>query len=118
MSGGAWEYMAAYRSGGIGSSGFSTLPTGKYVDIYTDLYNSDSNYTGRILGDATGELGPFASNAIGSWYSDYVQFVDSALPWFVRSGYYGNVLNAGAFFFISIQGDTYKRGSFRLVLAP
>ena len=82
MSGGAWDFMAAYRSGGTGNSGFSTstLPNNSYVDIYTSSYDSYSNYTGRILGDATGEIGPFSTTATGSWYGDYAFFVDSSNP--------------------------------------
>ena len=47
-------------------------PDSKYYDVYK--YGTDyTNYTRRILGDATGELGPFVEvdyTYMGSWYSD------------------------------------------------
>ncbi len=95
------------------SSGFttSTLPFGsKYADQYTNG-TSTSDYTRRILGDATGE--------VASWYADYHDFVSSGNPWFVR----GNSLDydptyAGVFTFFRFFGVPYPVLAFRSVLAP
>ena len=118
MSGGAYERMASYRNGGIGSSGFITLPIGKYVDIYDESMGYTYNY--RILGDATGEMGPFSTSSVtGSWYSDFAFFVNSSDPWFARGGSFEIAANAGAFRFNgSTGGSTGTSYSFRLVLAP
>ena len=49
--------MASYKNGATIQGGFVNDP----AIIYGDKYNVDSNtsYNMRILGDATGELGPF-----------------------------------------------------------
>jgi hypothetical protein len=128
MSGGAWEYMAAYRSGTMGSSGFTTTTIAAYDSKYFDVYNASStvtSYSYRILGDATGEMGPFKSSTVGSvtyyinsWYADYSYFVEASYPWVYRGGfYYGGVL-AGQFYFDRNNGGAGSIVSFRLVLAP
>ncbi|MDD3453719.1 MAG: type II secretion system protein [Bacilli bacterium] len=97
MSGGATEYMASYRSGTLGSSGFTTTTIATYDSKYFDVYSASSaatTYSYRILGDATGETGPFlayldadnASRYHSSWYGDYASFIESAYPWFHRGG--------------------------------
>ncbi len=72
------------------NSGFttSTLPLGsKYVDAYT-FGTSASDYTRRILGDATGET--------RGWYSNIASFISSSTPWFLRGG--------GGFYFMGDAG--------------
>ena len=125
MSGGTWEYMAAYINGKAGSSGFATLPTGKYVDIY-DAASTTSTYNYRILGDATGEMGPFGLNTIlsdhqynqSSWYADHSSFVYFATPWFLRGGSLYHGAQAGAFHFYRDTGVNGTHVGFRLVLTP
>ena len=125
MAGGTHEYMAAYISGTAGSSGFATLPTGKYVDIY-DASSAATTYNYRILGDATGEMGPFGLNTVisdktynqSSWYAEDSYFVVSGDPWFSRGGSHDNGTEAGAFNFSRFTGGTYTFIGFRLVLAP
>jgi hypothetical protein len=129
MSGGASEYVAAYILGNYGSSsGFTTEPTTTYGSKYFDVYNASSNqtsYTYRILGDATGEMGPFKSYSDSdgnsryhnSWYADSSYFVESSYPWFVRGGYYDNGVFAGQFSFFRYNGGVNSDGGFRLVLA-
>jgi hypothetical protein len=105
MSGGSWEYVAAYIDGKAGSSGFSNENLSLYAD-YLDIYNSSStqtSYNYRILGDATGEMGPFYSGPINSWYSDKSEFVTSSNPWFQRSGPYG--VGSGQFEFQAYNGN-------------
>ncbi len=137
MSGGAWEYMAAYMSGKVGSSGFElTNLTGTYKD-YVDTYSAESNITSydkRILGDATGEMGPFyqyfdgdgtngASSSAGTlryhsaWYTDLAHFVDSSHPWFVRGGNYADGGLGGQFNFNRNTGAVNGGNGSRLVLA-
>ena len=119
MSGGAWEYMAAYRSGTVGSSGL-TVDTINANSNYFDIYNSsstDTSYNYRILGDATGEMGPITSYN-SSWYQDYAYFVLSSYPWFGRGGLYHDTSHAGVFYFDYYTGGAYGYYGSRLVLVP
>ncbi len=135
MSGGAWEYMAAYMSGQLGSSGFldeSELTT-TYKN-YVDIYSADStvtSYNKRILGDATGEMGPFYRYFDGdkidgsagslryhnSWYIDFAHFVYISYPWFHRGGIFLEGSLAGQFYFTGGTGGADAFSS-RLVLSP
>ena len=127
MSGGAWEYMAAYMSGQMGSSGFTTSTISSYSK-YFDIYSSSStitSYNYRILGDATGEMGPFKAYLDGdnnsrnhnSWYADGSLFVDSSNPWFARGGDYIYGGLAGQFYFGRGTGGAGSDVGFRFVLA-
>ncbi len=127
MSGGAWENMASYMDEVYGSGGFDANSIAIYDDKYFDIYSSDStvtSYNKRILGDATGELGPFyaykdsnGSNYYHStWSSDYANFVYSSFPWFSRGGHYTDGVIAGSFYFIGRLSDVNNNISFRLVL--
>jgi prepilin-type N-terminal cleavage/methylation domain-containing protein len=128
MSGGAWEYMAAYMSGQMGSSGFQETTIANYNSKYFDVYNAEStnaSYSYRILGDATGEMGPFYyySESDGlkrrhnSWYADYSIFVNSNYPWFFQGGLYDYGALAGPFGFEIFTGVENSNATFRLVLA-
>ena len=96
-----------------GYSGFttSTLPfNSKYVDQY-EYGGSISDYTRRILGDATGE--------VNGWYGDIAGFVYSDGPWFIRGvGYYGDPALAGVFAFGNCGREPLANLVFRSVLAP
>jgi hypothetical protein len=119
MSGGTWEYMAACASGYIGSSGL-TLDTINSNSAYFDLYNiasSSTSYNNRILGDATGELGPFVSNK-SSWYQGFADFTNSSVPWFARGANYGDTAGVGAFSFSITAGGAIAYLSSRMALAP
>jgi len=129
ICGGTWEYVMGYTTGAStlgGSSGITTLYpdflTNSNWNKYYDKYSSTINtaYNNRILGDATGEVGPFvsASNIISSWYGDRARFIHSSNPWFFRSGYWENGLDAGSFAFSNTAGDVNSAVSFRIVLAP
>ena len=128
MSGGAHEYMSSYMSGQLGSSGFTSTTISSYNSKYFDVYSASSTYTSyqyRILGDATGEMGPFKSYLDGdnnsryhnSWYGDYSHFVDSSYPWFTRGGPYDNGVLAGQFYFYRYTGGAGTYVGFRLALA-
>ncbi len=127
MSGGANEYMASYMSGSPASSGFTTATLSNYNSKYFDIYNANSktdSYQYRILGDATGEMGPFkqyldgdnASRWHNSWYDDVSYIVDSSGPWVYRSGLYDNGDLAGQFNFGRGNGGTITFAGFRIVL--
>ena len=135
MSGGAWEYVAGYTTGAstIGGSSeiislypsfFTDNTYTKYWDKYTSTTNTNYNY--RLLGDATGEMGPFGSEKDpdnnnrykSSWYGNYAHFVNSSYPWLLRGGHCTYGSGSGAFAFDSNPGGAYSYDSFRIVLTP
>ena len=99
-------------------------PDSKYYDTYA-YATVDEQFQRRILGDATGEMGPFVSTTyltqtrqISSWYADYAHFVYSYYPWFARGGHYNLGLDAGMFAFSGAYGYAASYLSFRVVLTP
>ena len=127
MSGGANEFVAGYVSGSVGSSGLTEATNlsdanSKYFDKY--LNTKDTEYNKRILGDATGEMGPFASvppvqdYRESSWYKDQGRFVSSGVPWFMRGYAYTGGVNAGVFAFYLTAGPNNVNYGFRIALAP
>ena len=132
MSGGSWEDMASYMDGIYGKSGFDAKSIAIYDNKYFDIYSADStetNYNKRILGDATGELGPFYFYknyddiyqwCRSTWGGDQAHFVGKSYydySWFVRGGLYDEGVVAGSFAFNSHTGGAYSDMSFRLGLA-
>ena len=135
MAGGAWEYVMGYTTGATtvgGSSGITSLYPNFFTDnIYTkywDKYTSttDTSFNNRILGDATGEMGPFGSELDpdgtsgekSSWYGDRANFVVSSYPWFIRGGRWSYGTKCGVFAFTHDSGVTITGYSFRIVLTP
>ena len=130
MSGGAYDYVAGCKEGSPGNSGFDVGTLKQEMDKgYIDRYSVNSvmtEYNYRILGDATGEMGPFfeyfenngASYYHGSWYGDHSVFVDSAAPWLLRGGGCLEGVIAGQFYFHRELGGASDLYCFRLVLAP
>ena len=127
ISGGAWEYMSTIQNEAYGNSGFNATTLKTYNNKYYDEYDKNSDiytYSKRILGDATGEMGPFyyyqdadnKNRSHNSWYSDYSIFVNSSNPWFIRSGHYYDGVLAGQFIFYLNTGGASGDVSFRLVL--
>ena len=86
-----------------------SFPNSKYYDLYA-YGTSYTDYTRRILGDATGE--------VAFWYDDISAFVDSD-PWFVRgrTNSFGPT-SAGVFTFSVFDGGPDPALAFRSVLAP
>ena len=123
MSGGSNEVMAAYIDGSLGNSGFDSDPSSLYGNKYFDKYPSNSNlssYNNRILGDATGEFGPFYYidyQYKNNWYRDISHFIEPANPWFLRSGYASHGSIAGPLFFYYDKGAETSDASFRIVLS-
>ena len=135
MSGGAWEYVMGYTTGATtvgGGSGITSLYSNFFTNSayikYWDKYTSTivTQYNNRILGDATGEMGPFVSEKDpdggtrkkSSWYGDFAHFVYSYGHWFIRGGYWGDGSGSGAFAFGDNSGGTGTCNSFRMVLSP
>ncbi len=128
MSGGAYDTMMSVRGSIIsGTVGYndSNIPAERYYDLY-NINSGLTMYQYRILGDATGEMGPFAyvtysatqTRQICSWYSDEAYFVRSTQPWLNRGGRVGIGLGSGIFSFHSSEGgNEYATRSFRIVLA-
>jgi hypothetical protein len=121
MNGGAWEYVAAYKIGTLGKSGFSDDDLTTYSD-YLDAYNESSSITSynyRILGDATGEMGPFyhTDNYHNNWYKDYARFINSDGAYFARGGGYYHSAYAGQFNFSWYNGSALSSGGSRIVLS-
>ena len=127
MSGGAYKYMASYISGKPASSGFTTATLANYNAKYFDVYNENSainTYQYRILGDATGEMGPFQLYKDGdnsnrwhnSWYGDNSYFVESTYPWFHRGGPYDLGVLVGQFYFHGYTGSFSSDFGSRIVL--
>ena len=121
MSGGSQEYVMGYTTKAeteYGSSGFdfTTFPENKYVDLYSSTMGTQ--YSNRILGDASGELGPFLTGTtpVSSWYNDYADFVNANFPWFKHGGDYNSGENAGIFDFRTNTGVGGSAHSFRIVL--
>jgi len=99
------------------------FPDVKYYDTYAHATN-DENYQRRILGDATGEMGPFSTETygtqnrqIGSWYADEAWFVHHGNPWFARGGARNASISAGMFSFAIAYGRADGAYGFRIVLA-
>ena len=128
MSGGAYEYVAAYVN-----NGHSSLTTygsnlvnaaARYKDVYqaTSTSGSDSqsgNYNlltpTEKYGDAVYETSSSYSDST-SWYADYSYFPYSNSPFFVRGGYYNDGSFAGFISFNNNSGGSSSYYSFRVVL--
>ena len=112
------------------TSGLTELNTGynfpksKYYDTYA-YATVDEQYQRRILGDATGEMGPFANMAyldvvrqIGSWYANRSYFVFLNYLWVRRGGGIDTGLDAGVFSFSQEYGRARSWLSYRIILTP
>ena len=135
MSGGAWDYVMGYTTGATTLGGLSTI-----TSLYSNFFNDNTylkywdkysttiqvKYDNRILGDATGEMGPFESKLdnsnitrlISSWYKNYGGFIFSTYPWYVRGGYTELGTISGSVAFAAGNGSAYADGSYHIVLAP
>ena len=95
----------------------------RYYDTY-DYVESNRIYSRRILGDVTGEMGPFATvtygtqqRLISSWYADEAWFIHHIVPWFIRGSAYYQGSCSGVFSYNGTRGHAFGGGSFRIVLA-
>ena len=130
MSGGAWEYMASYvQESSEDKTGFSKEELQSLDERFVDVYAKDStttSYNKMILGDATGEMGPFTRYEDtdnnwrwhNSWYADGSHFVEASNPWFHRGGVSDYGVIAGQFDFFRYSDTIYNGAGFRISLAP
>ena len=123
MSGGAWEYVAAYVNNGNSSlNNGSSLVNGdaKTKNIYTKAStdNAANNYSQNsgVYGNAVYETSANGNSSNGSWYSDYSGFPNTSSPFFFRGGSYNIGSGAGVFCFDHSYGDSNSDRSFRPVL--
>ena len=124
MSGGAWEYVAAYVNNGnsnltnYGSSLVNGDAKTKNVYNKASSDNNTNNYNANSgkYGDAVYETSANGNSSSSSWYGDYSDFPYTSSPFFGRGGRYYNGTYAGVFYFNSYNGHSDSYGSFRPVL--
>ena len=124
MSGGAWEYVAAYVNNGNSNltNYGSSLVNGdaKTKNVYSkgSSDSRDNNYSANSgkYGDAVYETSANGNSSSSSWYGDYSIFPYTSSPFFVRGGYYNYGASAGVFYFSSNGGNSSSNYSFRPVL--
>ena len=123
MSGGAYEYVAAYVNNGhtnLTSYGngliIGELKT-KNVYIKGSLDSDVDNYEANSekYGDAVYETSESGSGTT-SWYGDSSSFPRTDGPFFYRGGIYNNGTNTGMFYLNVLSGSNSSYGSFRPVL--
>ena len=124
MSGGAWEYVAAYVNNGNSNltSYGSSLVNGdaKTKNVYSkgSSDSRDNNYSANSgkYGDAVYETSANGNSSSSSWYGDYSYFPNTGYPFFVRGGGCNGGTSAGVFYFDDSFGNSYSHNSFRPVL--
>jgi hypothetical protein len=125
MSGGSYEYTASYLINNYINSGFTEDPVIIYGEKYFDVY-LDINYNNRILGDATGEMGPFyyycndsddSYRFHNSWWANSSVFLKNTQSWFSRGGGYRNGYHASQNTFYGYNGTAMVSFTFRIILA-
>ena len=123
MSGGAYEYVAAYVNNGnytlttYGSSLVRGVAKAKnvYNKASTDSITNNYNQNAGVYGDAVYETST-SGTGITSWHSAYSIFPSERVPFFIRGGNYtGDTVN-GIFGFENNSGDIDSNSSFRPVL--
>jgi hypothetical protein len=122
ISGGSWEYVAAYVNNANGNLGQGSTITGaaaQYKDVYsvggTDDQATNYGLTVNFKGDAVYEI---SSNINGSysWFNDYSYMPNMSNPWFIRGGYFNHTSNAGPFVFYYYLSGAESHIGFRPVL--
>ena len=121
-SGGVYDAVTGYIKNNYSQSGFNSTNIVKYDNKYFDIYDENSSVTSynyRILGDATGEMGPFYyynSRLHNSWHTDSAWFVESVNPWFVRGGLYEYGQIGGQLTFNRWDGSASYGTALRIIL--
>ena len=124
MSGGAWEYVAAYVNNGnsnltnYGSSLVNGDAKTKNVYNKASSDNNTNNYNANSgkYGDAVYETSANGNSSSSSWYGDYSYFPSTSYPFFKRGGGYNGGTDAGVFYFSDSNGSSNGSISFRPVL--
>lgn len=137
LSGGAWEYTAAYidngfsglkEYGGTTENDIYGSKNSKYKTIYShDQTDNVSDYNSvfsirnyecslKIRGDAVYET---SNSGYGSdsWNTNSSFFPQSDIPFFIRGGDYHSGTGVGIFSFNGYSGSSNSSESFRVVLA-
>ena len=125
MSGGAWEYVAAYVNNGNSNltNYGSSLVNGdaKTKNVYSkgSSDSRDNNYSANSgkYGDAVYETSANGNSSSSLWYGDCSYFPNASNPFFGRGGYCNDGTGAGVFYFNDLNGNSLSSGSFRPVLA-
>ena len=128
MNGGLHEYMASYLNSNLGDSGFTSDPSLIYGNKYFDIYYNEGGkgaLFNRILGDATGELGPFYYYTDedenyryhNSWWKDNSAMVNQTYPWFMRGGNLTSGVLGGQLNCSINEGNGRNDITFRIVLS-
>ena len=123
MSGGAWEYVAAYVNNGNSNltNYGSSLVNGdaKTKNVYSkgSSDSRDNNYSANSgkYGDAVYETSASGGSST-SWYGNGSNFPNSGWPFFIRGGYYIGGTVAGVFCFSNYDGHNSSGYTFRPVL--
>ena len=126
MSGGAYEYVAAYVNNGhsnLTTYGSSLVNAeAKYKDVYSkgssDSYSNNyavSTPANGHYGDAVWETSN-SGTSTNSWYSDYSNFPYIDTPFFRRGGGYNGDADAGVFGFGNSGGYHGSSYSVRVVV--
>jgi hypothetical protein len=124
MSGGSWEYTAAYVNNGhnnLTAYGNSIINTdSKYKDVYT-MGSTDTNTNNYALtinhkGDAIYETSINGNDSALAWYSDNTYMTRTDQPWFKRGGSCYNSTGTGTFYFNRHDGNVYSGNGFRGVV--
>ena len=130
MSGGTYEFTAAYLKNYYTSIGFTEDPESIYGEKYFDKYTGET-YNAKILGDATGEMGPFyqykdddeSIRYHNSWWANNSGFINNIYPCFVRGGLFINGFHASQNTFFAHKGNDFNQSwddkkyyTFRIIL--
>ena len=100
LSGGAYEYVAAYYSGSSNLSNGNSFADGSSNE-YSTAYTGTLASTAYKQGDATYET--------SGWHDDLDNFVYSSVPFFQRGGMGNASTYAGVFNSYSNDGNSYQR---------
>ena len=120
MSGGAWEYIAAYVNNGHDNltkhgASLANSNDAKTKNVYSkgSSDSRDNNYSANSgkYGDAVYETSANGNSSNGSWYGDYSIFPDTSCPFFIRGGEDNNGTIAGVFCFSNDNGFIYGGNS-------
>ncbi len=105
LNGGSNEYVMGNYSKTVGSSGFSSVPSAKYANIYT----TSSAYTSANLQHALIET--------SGWYGNTTNFLSSSNTWTLRGGTNSDAEKAGLFYVYSGgQGASFSTATARYTL--
>ena len=117
-------FNGTFGEGGSLTAGY-VWPEEKYYDIYR-YGSTNRDYSYRILGDATGEMGPFGkvsyldySKSVASWYNDLAPgWPIASYPFFQRGLSYYEGFGGGVFASLGYYGNNVWDTSFRIILTP